>query len=142
MLRALLVLVLCAACGLAAAQPAAKKKQVRPAWAELTVEQQHVLAPLKAEWDRLEPERRRKWVGIAKRYPTMKPEEQARVQRRMQDWAKLTPEQRRQARENYKRMAKSGQQRGKLREHWAEYQLLPPQERQQLAPPTQPQPRR
>ena len=141
-LRALLVLALCLACGLAAAQAPAKKKAVRQAWAELTAEQQHILAPLKADWDSLESERRRKWLGIAKRYPAMKPEEQARVQRRMQAWAKLTPEQRRQARENYKRMAKSGKQRGKLREHWAEYQLLPPQERQELAPPTQPQPRR
>jgi Protein of unknown function (DUF3106) len=138
-LRVLLVLALCAACSVAAQQPAAKKKQVKPAWAELTAEQQHVLAPLKADWDALEPERRRKWLGIAKRYPTMKPEAQARVQRRMQAWAKLTPEQRRQARENYKRMAKSGQQR-KLREHWAEYQSLPPQEREELAP--APQPRR
>ncbi len=138
-LRVLLVLALCAACSVAAQQPAAKKKQVKPAWAELTAEQQHVLAPLKADWDALEPERRRKWLGIAKRYPTMKPEAQARVQRRMQAWAKLTPEQRRQARENYKRMAKSGPQR-KLREHWAEYQSLPPQERQELAP--APQPRR
>ena len=138
-LRALLVLALCAACSVAA-QPASKKKQVKPAWAELTAEQQQTLAPLKADWDVLEPERRRKWLGIAKRYPTMKPEEQARVQRRMQAWAKLTPEQRRQARENYKRMAKSGQQRGKLRENWAEYQSLPPQEREQLAP--APQPRR
>ena len=149
-LRALLVLALTAACGLAAAQPpaqspsmpAAKKKAVRPAWAELTAEQQQILAPLKADWESLDSERRRKWLGIAKRYPAMKPEEQARVQRRMQTWAKLTPEQRRQARENYKRMAKSGQQRGKLREHWAEYQLLPPQEREELAPPAQPQPRR
>jgi hypothetical protein len=149
-LRRFLMLALCAACGLAAAQPpaqppakpAAKKKQERPAWAELTAEQQHILAPLKADWESLAPERRRKWIGIAKRYPAMKPEQQARVQRRMQAWASLTPEQRREARENYKRMAKSGRQRGKLREHWAEYQLLPPEEREELAPPAQPQPRR
>jgi len=71
------------------AKPAAKAKApVRPAWAELTADQQMVLAPLKADWERLEQERRRKWVGIANRYPKMKPEEQERVQRRMQDWAK------------------------------------------------------
>ena len=123
------------------AKPAAKlAKAQRPAWAELTADQQMVLAPLKADWESLDPERRRKWIGIANRYPKMKLEEQERVQRRMQAWAKLTPEQRRQARENYKRMAKSGKERGKLRDHWAEYQSLPPQERQELVP--APQPRR
>ena len=57
----------------------------------------------------------------------------------MQDWAKLTAEQRRQARENYKRIAKvPPEERGKLGEQWAEYQALPPNERQNLAPPQAP----
>jgi len=51
----------------------------------------------------------------------------------------LTPEQRRQARENYKRIAKvPPEERGKLGEQWAEYQALPPNERQNLAPPPAP----
>ena len=116
------------------AKPAAKAKaQVRPAWAELTAEQQQILAPLKADWESLEPERRRKWVGVAKRYPSMTVRGQERVQRRMQTWAKLTPEQRRQARETYKQLAKvPAGKRGSLREQWAEYQQLPPQERESL----------
>jgi hypothetical protein len=53
----------------------------------------------------------------------------------MQAWAKLTPEQRRQARETYKQIVKAPpEKRGKLREQWAEYQQLPPQERDRLAP--------
>jgi len=120
----------------AAAKPAAKAKaNVRPAWAELTAEQQQILAPLKADWESLEPERRRKWIGVAKRYPKMTTLGQERVQRRMQVWAKLTPEQRRQARETYKQIVKvPPEKRGKLREQWAEYQSLPPQERESLAP--------
>ena len=56
----------------------------------------------------------------------MKAEEQERVQRRMQRWAKLTPEQRRQARETYKQIAKvPPDKRDNLREQWAEYQALP-----------------
>jgi len=134
MRRALLVLALCVAAGAADAQTP-KIKGGKPAWAGLTVEQQHILAPLKADWESLEPDRRRKWIGIAKRYPRMQPQEQERVQRRMQAWAKLSPEQRRQARENYKRIAKvPPEERGKLREQWAEYQALPPDERQNLAP--------
>jgi hypothetical protein len=78
----------------------------------------------------------------------MQAEEQARVQRRMQAWAKLTPDQRRQARENYKNIAKAApkaapDKRAQLREHWAEYQALPPSERQNLSPPpAQPAPKK
>jgi hypothetical protein len=127
-----------------AAKAPAAKKNVRPAWAELTAAQQQILAPLKNDWDALEVERRQKWIQIAKRYPKMKQLEQERVQRRMQLWANLSPEQRRQARENYKRLAKSPRPEKKsLREQWAEYQALPPHERESLAPPPNPnEPRR
>ena len=125
------------------AKAPAVKKNVRPAWAELTAEQQAILSPLKNDWDTLEVERRQKWIQIAKRYPKMKQVEQERVQRRMQLWANLSPEQRRQARENYKRLAKNPQPAKKsLREQWAEYQALPPQERENLAPPRPPEQRR
>ena len=128
----------------AAKAKAAPKPGVRPAWAELTAEQQQVLAPLKADWDSLEPERRQKWIAIAKRYPRMKAIEQERVQRRMQVWATLSPEQRRQARENYKHLAKAPRpaQNKDLRQAWAEYQALSPYERQSLVPPTSTDPRR
>lgn len=115
---------------------AAKKAVIRPAWAELTLDQQGILAPLKPEWDKLDRDRRLKWIGIAKRYPGMQGEQQARVQRRMEAWAKLSSEQRRQARDNYKRMAKvPHERRGDLRQQWAEYQALTPQEREGLVPP-------
>jgi hypothetical protein len=132
----------------AATKPAAKaaqpKRNVRPAWAELTAEQQQVLSPLKSDWDQLEPERRQKWLAIANRYPRMQAMEQERVTRRMQAWAKLSPEQRRQARENYKRLAKMPRedQKKDLREKWAEYQALPPHERQSLVPSPSTDPRR
>lgn len=135
MLRtALLVLALVSAAS-ALSQPA-RKDTARPAWAELTADQQMILAPLRGDWDNLEPDRRRAWIGIAKRYPKMTAEEQERVQRRMQRWASLTPEQRNQARENYRRLAKQrAERREQLRERWAEYLALPPEERQKVAPP-------
>jgi hypothetical protein len=53
----------------------------------------------------------------------------------MDAWAKLTVEQRRQARENYKRMAKvPPEKRARLRQQWAEYQALSPQERDAINP--------
>lgn len=133
---ALFLLALCMAAAVAA-QPAGKKEKTnRPAWAELTADQQMILAPLKPDWENLDPERRRKWIGIAKRYPRMKVEQQERVQRRMQHWAALTPEQRRRARENFRRIAKQREEKRQLlRERWAEYQALPPHERQYHVPP-------
>jgi hypothetical protein len=140
---ALFLVALCLAAG-AAAQPAPKKaaKGTRPAWAQLTADQQMILAPLKDDWGNLDPDRRRKWIGIAKRYPSMQPKEQERVQRRMQAWAALTPQQRQQARENYKRIAKqrAAQKNQKLAERWAEYQALPPHERAERLAPPEPRP--
>ena len=126
------------------AKAKARKPGARPAWAELTAEQQQVLEPLKADWDTLEPDRRLKWLAIAKRYPRMKPLQQDRVQRRMQTWANLSPDQRRRARENYKHLAKTPRPATKkdLRQAWAEYQALSPYERQSLVPPSSNDPRR
>ncbi|HZQ72408.1 MAG TPA: DUF3106 domain-containing protein [Burkholderiales bacterium] len=147
-----LVLALCVAAG-AAAQPAPAPKAAaqaqkaatkaprpsRPAWAELTAEQQQILAPLKNDWETLDGTRKRKWIAIAKRYPKLAPPQQERVQQRMHEWVRLTPEQRRVARESYKNLAKSQPaKRGDLREQWAQYQALSPMERESLVPPAKP----
>ena len=113
-----------------AAMPALAAPRGGPYWASLTADQQQVLAPLAGEWNRLSVEQRRKWLGIAKRYPAMKPAAQQRVQMRMQKWAKLTPEQRWQAREQYRSIGKlAPDRREELRRYWAEYQALPPHEK-------------
>jgi hypothetical protein len=75
-------------------------------WSELSPQQQHVLGPLAADWDNLDTTRRKKWVTIANRYPKMKPDAQERLQTRMQAWAKLTQDERRLARENYRSLKK------------------------------------
>lgn len=136
MIRAVLLALALALC--AGAQGAPAKKN--PAWSELSAEHQHILAPLKAEWNSLEPARKRKWLGIARRYPKMSPQAQERVQKRMEKWASLTPEQRRQVRERYREIARKSAQTRRLREQWAKYQALPPEERSRLAPPPEPPP--
>lgn len=99
-----------AATGAEAQQQNQKKsettKPARPLWSELSPQQQHVLGPLAADWDNLDTLRRKKWVTIANRYPKMKPDAQERLQTRMQAWAKLTQEERRMARENYRSLKK------------------------------------
>jgi hypothetical protein len=125
-----LIVSLCIAFSAAAAQskPEAKKAP-KPAWAELTSAQQQVLSPLQAEWEQLDTTRRKKWVAIADRYPTMKQAEQQRLQKRMQEWALLTPDERRAAREQYRALKKIPPKQRK--EKWQEYQ-------QSVAPPETP----
>jgi len=128
LMRAILAAILLLALGATAAIAAPKDRG--PQWASLTADQQQALTPLAAEWNKLGLAHKRKWLGIAKRYPAMKPEEQKRVQGRMQHWAKLTPEQRWQAREQYRSIGKMApDRREELRRHWAEYQALPPHEK-------------
>lgn len=106
----------------------------QPAWAELTQEQKQILAPLARDWDKLEAVRKKKWIGIAKRYPTMNPEEQARVQRRIKDWSSLTPEERTQARAQYKNLKTAPPERKEaIKEKWEQYKELPDDEKKRLA---------
>lgn len=107
-------------------QPLAK-----PLWVQLTPAQQQALAPLSNEWNNLDAQRKSKWLAIGNKYSSMKPDEQQRLQARMRDWIKLTPEQRRIARENYAR-AKTLNPDQKS-EQWQRYQELPDEQKKQLA---------
>lgn len=105
----------------------------QPTWTELTAEQKGVLAPLAAEWDKMDGFRRKKWLGIAHRYQSMSPDEQARLQRRMTDWAKLTPDERKLAREKYKSLQKAPPDKKKaVKLKWQEYKDLPDSEKNRL----------
>jgi hypothetical protein len=113
-----------------AAGPAKKN----PAWVDLTPDQQQTLKPLAAEWDSLDTPRRNKWLGIAKRYPSMNAKEQKRVQDRMAEWVRLSPDQRRAAREQFRKIGKlPPAKREVVSQHWEEYQQLPPEVKKNLA---------
>lgn len=123
------------ALGLAVLQPAhaAVPSIKQPSWVELNADQREILAPLAGEWDQLEYWRRKKWLGIADRYPAMKAEEQVRVQRRMVDWVKLSPEERKLAREKFKNLQKAAPERKEtIKQKWQEYKDLPEEEKQRL----------
>ena len=111
-----------------AAKPPAPTK---PLWSELTPSQQQALAPLASEWDKLDAFRKNKWLTIGNRYASMKPDEQHRVQERMRDWVRLTPEQRRIARESYARTKKLNPDQKS--EQWKKYQQLPEEQKKKLA---------
>lgn len=115
------------------AQP---KKKSPPTWAELPPAQQKILAPLAGEWDRLDAANRKRWLGVAKRYPTMTPVGQKRTHSRMEKWARLTPKQRDEARAKYRKIKQK--EDADLRTKWQQYQALPKRERQALTAPAKP----
>ena len=116
----------------AAAQGAARAPLAdKPQWTELTRPQQVALEPLRGEWDYLDGMRKQKWLDIANRYASMKSDEQVRVHERMRDWLKLTPEERRLARENYTLSKKID--KGQKSAQWEQYQALPEEEKRKLA---------
>jgi len=108
-----------------------KPALAKPLWSELTPAQKVALTPLQAEWDALPEVRKKKWLEIAGRYATLKPEEQARLQERMRDWLKLTPEQRMAARENFAKTKQIAPE--KKSEQWQKYQQLSEEEKKKLA---------
>lgn len=110
-----------------AATPAAAK----PAWADLTPEQQKALAPLASEWDHLPAARKKKWLAIGNKFATMSAAEQQRVHKRMSEWMQLTPQQRRVARDSYSRAKKLEPNQKSAR--WEQYQQLPDEQKEKLA---------
>jgi hypothetical protein len=116
------------------AKPAPKpvvKQADKPVWTQLSPAQQVALAPLRTEWDPMEGVRKQKWLEVANRYATMKPEEQQRVHERMREWIKLTPDQRKAVRQNYAQ-AKTIAPNEKSA-NWESYKQLPDDEKQKLA---------
>jgi hypothetical protein len=111
--------------------PAAKPQKTKPLWRDLSRAQQEALAPLAREWDQLDVVRKRKWLQLANRFKSMKPEEQQRVQDRMREWVKLSPGERARARETYSRARKLPP--GEKAATWESYQQLPDDQKKKLA---------
>ncbi len=103
----------------------------KPLWRSLTPAQQVALQPLQGEWDQMDGVRKQKWLQLANRFATLKPEEQQRVHERMRAWVKLTPEQRELARETYTRTRKIAPEQKNAT--WESYLQLPEDQKKKLA---------
>ncbi|RPH45976.1 MAG: DUF3106 domain-containing protein, partial [Burkholderiales bacterium] len=103
---------------------------VQPLWSDLSPAQQEVLAPFSAQWNALPITEKRAWADLASRFPKMKADEQKRVEKRIAEWAALTPDQRRLARANYRLAQKVG--RENLLAEWENYQSMTPEQRSVL----------
>ena len=102
-----------------------------PSWASLTVAQQLALLPLQRDWASIERNRKQKWIEVASRFPTMPADERQRVQARMADWARLTPNERAGARLQFQETRRLPAE--ERQERWQAYQALTPEERSTLA---------
>lgn len=130
--RVLLILAVALACISMPGYPFVPP-QSQPSWSELNARQKIILAPLAGTWDAMDAFRRKKWLAIAQRYPAMGQEEQIRTQRHMAEWVKLTPEERKLAREKYKSMQRtSPKKKAAVKQKWQEYQRLPEHEKARL----------
>lgn len=105
----------------------------QPGWSQLNTQQKNILAPLSKDWDSMENIRRKKWLGIADRYPSMKPDEQQRMQDRMREWASLSPAERSKVRDTYKDFNQlPSEQKQVVKQKWEAYSNLSPEERQRV----------
>lgn len=102
-----------------------------PQWNELNGSQRAVLEPIAPLWNDLGEVRKRKWLVIARNYPSLPPAEQAKLHQRMIEWASLTRQQRDQARLNYQAIRKVPPDQRAAQ--WEAYQALSPEEKRHFA---------
>jgi hypothetical protein len=106
------------------------------AYSELKPGEQSVLKPLANEWDSLSATRKKKWRELAVRYPTLPAEEQQRITTRMEGWSRMSPEDRRAARDQFREINKpqatKPESREELKRKWEAYRELPPEKRKEL----------
>lgn len=111
--------------------PGLESTPTRLTWARLTGPQREALAPLEPYWAELDDARKRKWIKIADRFPTLDASEQARAQERMEAWVALPAVERRQARSVYRSVTKAIPEDVRVMK-WNEYQALSEKERTRL----------
>lgn len=126
-LRALSVVALTLATAAATAQvPGLAGKS----WDGLSAAQRDALAPLAAQWPQMDASSRDTWAALALRYPRLDAGEQERLRERMRDWAALSPAERQRVHQGF--LAAQRISAAERQQKWAQYQALPPDERQAL----------
>jgi hypothetical protein len=100
-------------------------------WNELKPAQRAALKPLERDWSGIDATRKQKWIEVSGRDQKMSPDEQARMQARMNEWTKLSPQERGAARLNFQEAKQLPPQDRQAR--WDAYQALPPEKRREFA---------
>ncbi len=103
----------------------------RPRWEGLSAARREALQPLEREWRHIDSDRKQKWLVIADKFPALSTAEKARIQGRMSEWAKLSPEERGVTRQQFQAAKRAAPQDRSTQ--WQAYQALPVDEKRQLA---------
>lgn len=119
-----LCLLACATCW--AAAPAGHAAD----WNHLSPQQRQALAPLRERWPSLSAVQRKKWLNIAARYPALSAQQRDVLQRRIGEWVRMTPRQRRLARQTFLATGRAPLQ--SRRRAWEDYQKLSPAQRREF----------
>lgn len=102
----------------------------QPLWSELTPRQQQLLQPFAEQWNSLPVEEKRAWKALAQRFPKLSAAERSHAVKRISEWAALTPEQRKIARQNF-RLAQALPKDERVAQ-WEQYQALTEEQRRVL----------
>ena len=118
--RLIAALLLAAAATLAGAQPQERQlKTPQTPWGSLSSEERRILAPVEGEWERMPGYQQQRLISSARRYPSFQPIQKERFDARIRDWAAMTPEQRRAARETFQGLRRlPPDKQHELRERW------------------------
>ena len=114
-----------------AASASVKKPESSPTWQSLSANQKTALAPLHKLWPEISEAQKRKWLALSVNFSDRSAEEQAKMQARMKDWAKLTPQQRALARLNFAEVQQVTLDERKIK--WEAYLSLSSDERHELS---------
>lgn len=109
---------------------AALAQEAGPAWSSLSAAQREALAPLQRDWGTIDAPRKQKWLEIAARFPAMPAAERSRVQARMSEWSRMTPQERGRARLQFQESRQVPAEERQAR--WEAYRALPPEQKAQL----------
>jgi len=113
-----------------ASAPAAASSSDK-SWQLLSPQEKTILAPLSSQWPSMNDQVREKWRSVARGYPKLSPDGQARVRERMTGWSSASPQERSEARlrfQNARELPQSDRQ-----QKWQAYQALSPQAKAELA---------
>ena len=100
-------------------------------WTSLPPAHREALKPLEHDWSTFNADQKQKWVELAAQFPSLSVDERQRIQARMTEWAKLTPQQRGAARFQFKQSKELAPTNRQAR--WDAYQALSDDQKKVLA---------
>jgi len=100
-------------------------------WQLLSPQEKAILAPLASQWSGMNEQVRDKWRSVARGYPQLTPDGQARVRERMTQWSQASPKERSEARLRFQNARELPHE--ERQQKWQAYQALSPQAKADLA---------